>query len=69
MTGVKISVSIVDVPKDELWYELELSEDRSAAVKWNIEFNKWQYMIFKDQPDNLIESGWKEDVSKIGEII
>ena len=67
MNHVKIAPSIVDVPKDERWYELELSPDRKAAVKWNVEFNKWQYMIFKDEPSNLIESGWKEDVSKLGE--
>ena len=64
---VKIAPSIVDVPKDELWYELELSSDRKAAVKWNVEHNKWQYMIFKEDPSNPIESGWKKDVSKLGE--
>jgi len=67
MNFVKIAPSIVDVPKDELWYELELSDDRSAAVKWNAKFNQWQYMIFKEDPSNLLESGWKENVSKLGE--
>ena len=67
MNHVKIAPSIVEVPKDELWYELELSEDRSAAVKWNVKHNQWQYMIFKETPSNLIESGWKEDVSKLGQ--
>ncbi len=64
---VEIVPSIVDVPKDDRWYEIELSSDHNCAVKWNFEFSKWQYMIFKEDPSKPIESGWKEDVTPLGE--